>query len=168
MKNDIYHSAYFAAILNPTKLKKVVKQLSDNIKEFQKTHRVDAIAIRGMSGALIGGIISNKLGIPLMCVRKGKSHSDFKVETYLTEYKPQINYIIIDDLICSGRTITAIIQEVKKEFKNINEENVKDDVKSMKPVPVGIFLYNDSPESFTRWMVGRKTIPVKAFRVKTN
>lgn len=169
MKNDIYHSAYFAAILNPVKLKKVVKQLSDNIKEFQKTTTIDAIAIRGMSGALIGGIVSHKLGIPLMCVRKGKSHSDFKVETYLHGYKPEINYIIIDDLICSGGTIINIIKEVKKEFKDINEQNVNEDITKMKPVLKGIFLYNDSPEAWKTWSVGHmKTVPVKAFRIKTN
>jgi hypoxanthine phosphoribosyltransferase len=167
MTDNIYHSAYFASILNPAKLKKVIRKLCENIKEFQKTTKVDAIAIRGLSGSLIGGILSHKLGIPLMCVRKGKSHSDYRVETFLTEYKPEINYIIIDDLICSGGTIKAIIKEVKREFKKINSENVDEGLVQMKPVPKGIFLYNDSSTAWVNHDFGTtdNPIPVKSFNV---
>lgn len=69
----------------------------------------DSIAFRGMSGALLCPILSLRLRKKMIMVRKGeKTHSGFKVEG-VTEGS---RYIIVDDLIVTGRTIDAIISSL--------------------------------------------------------
>jgi len=73
----------------------------------------DAIAFTGMSGALMAPKIAELTGKKLVMVRKSgdDSHSSFRVEATTTKvYK----YVIIDDLIFSGRTVNHIIKTLKE------------------------------------------------------
>lgn len=163
----IYWSSYLTSILNPTTQKKVVGKIVESIQEIQKKSKVDAIAVRGMSGALVGGIAAHITGIPLICVRKeDSSHSDFHVEMVMLDPKPVTNYIIIDDLICTGKTINTIISDIDKEFRRIADTYSSPyNAIQMKAKPVGIILYNESPTAFNTWGYGRrKNIPVIGFR----
>ncbi len=160
--NSIFHTSYLTSILRPNKQHLVINQLLSNIKKLQQTTIIDAIAIRGMSGAIVGGIISHLTNIPLICVRKeNTSHSDFHVEMVLINPKKKVNYIIVDDLISTGNTLNTIIKDINNEFKRIS----LDYNQIIKPCPVGIFLYNDSPNLSPNWKVGKRSIPLTAFRI---
>jgi adenine/guanine phosphoribosyltransferase-like PRPP-binding protein len=64
----------------------------------------DFIAIRGVSGALIGIPVADAFDKPICVVRKPEScHSGFCTEGYTSG-----KYVIIDDLISSGETIDRI------------------------------------------------------------
>jgi adenine/guanine phosphoribosyltransferase-like PRPP-binding protein len=75
-------------------------------------YEFDSIACRGMSGTLFSGALASRMKKNLILVRKEKddSHaSNMRVEGAIESEK----YIIIDDFICSGQTIKAILDNVK-------------------------------------------------------
>jgi len=68
----------------------------------------DAIAVRGVSGMLVGVTVSDKLDIPLVVVRKETSpHSSNACEGIPRVHSKK--YIIVDDCIDSGNTIHKIV-----------------------------------------------------------
>jgi hypoxanthine phosphoribosyltransferase len=72
----------------------------------------DAIAIRGNSGAIIGGAIATALNKPIILVRKDKwkeesHHSMMHVEGPLN-WSPLARYVIVDDFVSSGATFRKI------------------------------------------------------------
>lgn len=99
-------------------IKRTVRQLKKHADKF------DAIAVCGVSGMLIGVPVADKLGKPLIVVRKGDvSHSGLRVEGSL-----EGRYIIIDDLVCTGSTILTIVSSIKTQHNQYAE-------------CVGIYLY---------------------------
>lgn len=95
--------------------------------------RFDAIACRGLSGALVASIVAAKLDKPLVVVRKKieGTHSSYGIEQGVAG---PFRYVIVDDLIDKGGTVRAIIEKIKER-----EEDA---------VCVGIILYaQDKAES---------------------
>jgi len=75
-----------------------------------RAYDFDAIAFRGLSGALIAPIIAMQMGKSLLAVRKDeKTHSIHKVEGDISARR----YIIVDDFIATGSTVRAILKHVK-------------------------------------------------------
>lgn len=71
------------------------------------------IAVRGVSGLLIGPILAERLSKQICVVRKpGEDrHSGYEVEG-----KPEGAYIIVDDLIDSGSTVRAIVAAMQAAY----------------------------------------------------
>jgi adenine/guanine phosphoribosyltransferase-like PRPP-binding protein len=117
-------SSYLHAALDPKKFPKTIRRMTKFLKARQ--HEFDAIAVRGVSGVLVGGPLSLRLRKPLIVVRKKEdnSHSCYRIEGDKTATR----YVIIDDLIASGRTVKHIIDGMK----DFNGGRL-----------VGILLYND-------------------------
>jgi orotate phosphoribosyltransferase-like protein len=135
-------SDYLHEALRPNCVAIIVKELVKRIKKFQKTHEIDAIAFRGMSGALIAPIVSFKMGIPLIMVRKSDhSHSGMRIEGYTDV----TNVIIIDDVVCTGDTI----REMKKMLK-FNKI-------------VGMFLYNQGQLFNSKFKTDFKDVHINSF-----
>ncbi len=72
---------------------------------------VNAIAVRGISGIVMGSIVAHVLNLKLIVVRKENedSHASYQVEGLSSDLK----YVIIDDLVSSGRTVKTIMQDIK-------------------------------------------------------
>lgn len=70
----------------------------------------DAIAVSGYSMALIAPIIADRLEKNLILVRKD---SDMAHSVYMVEGVRGQRCIIIDDLICSGKTFMRICNKVR-------------------------------------------------------
>jgi len=85
----------------------------------------DAIAFRGNSGALLASPLATLLKKHLILVRKNTadSHSYTTVEGCS---KRNCRYIIVDDLIASGKTVQEIFCNISNELES--------------PVLVGIFM----------------------------
>jgi orotate phosphoribosyltransferase-like protein len=111
-------------------LNKLVKRAVPKLRKFCDKHKIDAIAFRGMSGACIGSILAWNLNLPMIVCRKEKPQSGdlWAFGTYNAK-----NYIIIDDLIDSGYTITSIKNDIA-------ELALRESTKT--PNLVGIFLYD--------------------------
>ncbi len=82
----------------------------------------DAVAFRGMSGAMFAPTIANRLNKKMILVRKNHdvrndknwdnapSHCSQKVCGYINSKR----YLIVDDFCETGRTASEIMKEVKK------------------------------------------------------
>ncbi len=72
----------------------------------------DAFACRGLSGMLVAPIVAMEMGKTLLVVRKKDedNHSSRMVEGDIGARR----YVIVDDLISSGATCRAIIEEIRE------------------------------------------------------
>jgi hypothetical protein len=112
------------------KVKETVKKLKPHADRFE------AIAVRGVSGLLVGPMVASKLGKPWCVIRKpGEgSHSGHKsVEGWLN-FK---TYLIIDDLIASGGTLKLIQQTLLDHARAYPHK-----WENSPPECVGYYLYN--------------------------
>lgn len=109
------HSSYLRKFLEPDKLKDHIRMACVALSDWD----FDAIAFRGMSGALIAPPVALALGKTLIMVRKPDEDShairwSIPKENHLVEGDAGARtYIIVDDFISSGRTKEAIIEAVK-------------------------------------------------------
>jgi hypothetical protein len=122
-EGSLYHSHLF----DLPKFKRTIKRAVPKIRKFRKSHPFDAIAFCGFSGGPIAGILSHRLSIPLIAVRKKgeKYHGCNPIGLTGAD-----RYIIIDDLIASGDTIRWIKASIAKWSPNSKL--------------VGIALFDDS------------------------
>ena len=101
-------SDYLFPVYRTHKYKILIKETAKKIKAFQKKNPFDAIAFRGSSGAALAFPVANKLNVGLIHIRKNKGHYGRCYEGVCGIE----SYIIIDDFICSGKTIKTIIKHV--------------------------------------------------------
>lgn len=75
--------------------------------------KFDAIAFRGVSGALVAPVVGYLLKKPLIAVRKTTEgcHSNLRTETAING---PIRYVVVDDLVCTGDTLRAIDDDVQR------------------------------------------------------
>lgn len=105
MKRDIQASGHIKPFIVPSDLINCVRLAVKALKH----HNYDALAFRGMSGALIAAPLCVRTKKPMVMVRKPNDvygHSSYRVEGP-TNIK---NYIIVDDFVSSGKTANAIIE----------------------------------------------------------
>ena len=110
----LHASMHIAPYVDPKQLQERIDLAVSAIQLYEATHEttVEAIAFRGMSGALIASPVAVRLQKSLILVRKPNdgSHSSYKVESCKVEPK---NYVILDDFVSSGKTANAIIKAIK-------------------------------------------------------
>jgi adenine/guanine phosphoribosyltransferase-like PRPP-binding protein len=102
------HSGYFSRCIERDRLRETIPQAVKILKK----HKFDAIAFRGLSGALVGPLLAYLLKKTVIAVRKPadlhSSHGYYMVEGDTSAQK----YVIVDDFICSGETAAVIIMEI--------------------------------------------------------
>lgn len=105
---DIKCVGHLMPMLTPDTAKHTVKQVIKMLRV--RKIKFDAIACRGLSSMLIAPIVAMRMNKSLLCVRKRTSdcHSSRMVEGDCGARR----YIILDDFIDSGATITAIVKEI--------------------------------------------------------
>jgi orotate phosphoribosyltransferase len=94
--------------LDYARAREMYKRAKLALKKYKGQY--DSIAFMGMSGALIAVPIAQSLRKPLIMVRKNikDCHSRCTVEGNIACK----NYIIIDDLICSGDTVKRVQKKI--------------------------------------------------------
>ena len=86
------------------------KDILDRLIHLLGYYQFDAIAFRGLSGALFAPAVAILMNKTLLAVRKGeKCHSGREVEG---DYNAR-RYVIIDDFVSSGTTVREIIEKIK-------------------------------------------------------
>lgn len=129
----IGHNYYSTDVYTPANLRTRVKTAARVMRRFHKKTPFDAIAFRGSSGAALAFPLSVELEMPVIYVRKDSEYTDShgkKVEGPDTDVA---RYVIVDDLIATGKTVHAIIDVIRA---------ISDGAPS--PQCVGIFLYSTS------------------------
>ena len=146
------HASWLKPLFNANDLQDIARMLANEINEDKKNFRIDGIAIRGVSGSVIGGILSYLTDLPIVIVRKKetKRHSSLRVE-YLDEdmRRKTYRYVIVDDLIASGKTVDIIVEDIGKEMRK-------------KAILQKIYLYNDASRNTSSryYLAGGKSVPV--------
>lgn len=122
-------TSYLATVYSSQFLEWVPKFIKI-VKAFRRRHPFDSIAFRGSSGAAMAYILSYELKIPLIHVKKNDgSHNNREIEGTISSKR----YLIVDDTIASGHTISTIIGTINKNYRH-------------KAKAVGIALYDRDPE----------------------
>jgi len=105
----IQGAAHTSKVLNHKCRNKIIMKAYSDLRNIKN---IDSIACCGVSGLLIVPQIAELLNKNIIIIRKKdeSAYSEFKVEG-----TPARNYIIIDDLICSGDTIRHILKNIKEE-----------------------------------------------------
>jgi len=95
--------------LNPKTRKDLIEWIYQTLKPH--ANKFDAIAVCGMSMALVAPTIADRLNKNLILVRKGgeRTHSDLRVEGVRDG-----RYIIIDDIIDTGDTLLRVTEQIEK------------------------------------------------------
>lgn len=107
-------SDYLDCAMNPFAVNKMLKKAVP----FFKKYDFQAFAFRGISGALIAPLLAHKCKKSLIAVRKPKTdetcHACWRVESDEAAQR----YIIVDDFISSGRTVTCIITDINEHLNS--------------------------------------------------
>lgn len=115
MEHDI-HTRYLRSILTPKSLKETVKRACEQAYRIMANQSFDAIAFCGMSGAGVAFPMSIELGMPTIMVRKeDQSHYVNEVSgprRYLEGALDVGAYVIVDEQIATGRTITTMMARI--------------------------------------------------------
>lgn len=120
----------------------MVPQAVKEVRRLRRELGFDSIAFTGSSGAALAFPLSYLLKIPLVHVRKGRSHyGSGEIEGTISTKK----YLIVDDFIDRGNTVKRIIKKI--------EDELGDQAK-----PVGIYLY--AADGFTGFSYKGKNIPI--------
>jgi len=103
-------AAYFGCAFHPAKMRRFIEAAQRLLIDQQ----FDAIAFRGMSGAMVAPVLAYSLHKSVIMVRKPKMmtqehHSPLTVEGD----KDAGRYLIVDDFRCSGETVRAILEEIR-------------------------------------------------------
>ena len=108
-------TGYLSPVLTPGRLKIKVNRIIKTVKQ-QKNLKFDAIACRGLSGFLITPPVAILLKKKIIAIRKNKHncHSDCVVEFTGTTKR----YIIIDDRICTGKTLDITQRMIRKHVSD--------------------------------------------------
>lgn len=163
MKKVVTCHSHIRMLMHPVTLKQAIDRAALQVRRVMKKHRVDAIAVRGISGAAVGFAVAAKVGLPVILVRKrGDDSHSRAVHERLVESTGNIEvadntlrYVIVDDFIENGGTIEAIHQSIKDAFMNqvtINLESGEDVDCSTYVECVAVVLYSD----WVQWNDERK------------
>jgi orotate phosphoribosyltransferase len=127
--------------------------MTEEIKKLQINDEVDAIACRGLSGLMVAGPLSLRTRLPVIAVRREKeqdAHSyDVMANTHNGKIGKYRSFVIVDDLISTGKTICHIIKEIHKS--RISES----------VLPKCILLYEDDKTEFMlkKWVMDAVEFP---------
>lgn len=136
----------------------LVPKMVAKLRALQEVCPFDAIAGMGHSGTPLIGALSYLMDIPMILVRKidGETPRDYRTANGALACK---RYLIIDDLISSGRSIERIIGHIKTnsdDFRCRVNLNYPNDL----PQPVGVLLYQSFDVNYWLEIEEGKCIPV--------
>ena len=114
-------ASHLSKVIIPNMRRKAVVGILDALEDEE----FDSVAVSGTSGLGIGSIIAYLKDVGLSVIRKSTAncHSGNKVET--TEVVKR--YIIVDDLVDSGKTLRRIVKGMRREHPDA--------------ICVGVYLY---------------------------
>lgn len=116
-KNEVeaYVPSHTSEILNPTSRKKAAQVAIEKIQQVAK--HFSHIAVCGYSGSVIGSIVANHFGKQLAIVRKegeGQIRRAGRNELDVLDFHECTKYLIIDDIVASGKTVERIVSKLGK------------------------------------------------------
>ena len=121
----IQSCSHLKSVLDPSTRQGVIKKAIEELTPIAQTF--DAVAFCGNSGALVAPIVADALNKTILLVRK----SGIDCASYeMVEGAVASRYIIIDDLVCSGKTLRHIQRSINQHHFAMSE-------------CIGIYLYGN-------------------------
>lgn len=101
---------YLGKVVNHRERQEVIQHCLEVLRPIRD--EFDAIVGTGCSGLTMGATLAYLLDKNFVIVRKDgdRSHSGFAVEG-----NPGYSYVIVDDLVCSGKTMQRILATMERE-----------------------------------------------------
>jgi adenine/guanine phosphoribosyltransferase-like PRPP-binding protein len=107
----IQGASHTCHVLNHKIRNKIIIKAVCDLRKIAKDF--DSIACCGVSGLMVVPQIAEILNKNILVVRKDeRRYSDFT-----TEGVAPFRYVVVDDLICSGKTIKHITDTIKEEYQ---------------------------------------------------
>lgn len=118
----INHPGHTRELWDPVTLKQLAKRTTLVTEDLFLHHDIDALAVCGHSGLVLGGLVSAELQVPLIAVRKPSempvaggataARTNFRLPDHNDLH---FRYLILDDTICTGSTVLNIYDNLNKE-----------------------------------------------------
>jgi orotate phosphoribosyltransferase len=129
--------SYGWAHMDPKRITRRFQVAVKRMAQVREEHPFDTIVFRGISGAAFGFVAGVALQTKVVYVRKeGEKSHGYKLEC--NSNSPIKSYIIVDDFVCSGDTIRAIVEQINKRAKQ-NEQRP--------PACAGVLLYDSQMQN---------------------
>lgn len=141
-KSAFIDYSHIHLLMNPRSLAEAIQRSVEAVELAKCNGRVDAIAVRGISGAAVGFAVAARVGLPVILVRKDgdDSHSGAGIVEsqghILVGDDAILRYVIIDDFIESGDTIIKTVRAIV-EYAAMHSATCYD------TECVGVILYSD-------------------------
>jgi orotate phosphoribosyltransferase-like protein len=104
------HVYYLEQTIRTDKLRETAAKSCEVLRRYE----FDALAFRGQSGSLIAPVLALQLDKTMLMVRKSSEAHDCHSGRLVEGDLGARTYIIVDDLISSGRTVQTIVREIGK------------------------------------------------------
>ncbi len=128
------HAGYLDRLFRPHSL---IALAEEHLRDFEC--QFDGFIGTGVSGAAVVSLLGYHFNKPFAIVRKDDgSHSWTRVETSAVDGR----FLIVDDLVASGRTMVNIVRAMKREMDNVQV--------------VGAWMYQGNAQSHPGLYKGRK------------
>lgn len=137
----MWHSRYQMAMYLPEERRRVIDAL---VLAVLKLPHVDFIVGCGASGSTIGCAVAYELDLPLAIVRKDGESCHSRYHKVQGDNLMSGDYVVIDDLIDTGRTVQHIVDALDEDSDLVREEHwIMLGAPSPRPRnrPVAILLY---------------------------
>lgn len=102
------HAYYLGPVIQPEHMFDTTTEAAARLQELSVDF--DTIVFRGVSGCLFGIPLAHKLGKNMIVVRKGENNHSGRLCEGHSGVK---RYIIVDDLVDTGKTVRYIVGAVK-------------------------------------------------------
>jgi orotate phosphoribosyltransferase-like protein len=149
-------SVYLKVIFTQSFFQEAVAKTLAAAKHLKFEHDFDTIAFCGTSGAAMAFILAHELKVELLCVRKKDDGSHF-LEFNKNPLEGNVDakkYLIVDDFVCSGRTVNYIIESINTHMPTAK--------------CVAMVMYAATRNDFHSSTVTKETIPITATRPESS
>ena len=152
-KQTLWAPSHTSKVFDPVKLPALVKQTLPILRKLRRRLKFNTLAVSGHSGIVLATLLAAKLKMPLLAVRKdGDNECADSCRVNGTRLR-ECRYLILDDLISSGRTVKRILFRIDEAARKENECRAKraeypylspeEDVTQLpQPQCVGVLLYD--------------------------
>ena len=151
----LWAPSHTSRVVDVEKLPLLLKKALPVLRKLRRRLKFNTLAVSGHSGIVLATLLAAKLKMPLLAVRKdGDNECADSCRVNGTRLK-DCRYLIVDDLISSGRTVKRILFRIDEAAKKENEWRKKraeapyaDPEEDLGQIPhpkcVGILLYDTS------------------------
>lgn len=106
-------SGHLHLLTNPEELHNTQFSTAEAVREFCRSNDIDGIVVCGVSGLIVGPVVSYLTNLPLVVVRKPKMGHVAYINKDVEASLPGETYLMIDDMVDEGNTFNFVDSQLK-------------------------------------------------------